>query len=164
MIVAHRSGIGFDVAPRPVGVIVRGGNGTAGDIYQFDIGNTDASVVHNVAGQPDSGYVSVVDPNAAGVAGGAILCVLMQDISDDESGLAWIEGIVDSAFVIKASGNIAVGDPLVATTSKNLDGTSAQGERYVALALEAKTSPSTRVLAKVWFKGDSGGFGTDGTA
>ncbi len=162
--IQHRSGLGFDVTPKAFNVVVRGGDGSQGDVYQFDMGLTDASVLNNVPGERDGGYVSVVPPNAAGVAGGAIMCVLMQDISDDETGIAWTVGIIPSAFVIKASGNIAIGNPLVATTSKNLDGVTAQGERYIALALEAQTTPTSRTLSKVWFNGEGGGFGTDGTA
>lgn len=162
--IQHKSGLGFDVVPRVFNVVVRGGDASQGDVMMFDMGNTDASVFNNVPGARDSGFVSVIPPNAAGVQGGSILCVLMQDISDDESGIAWTVGIIDNVYVIDGADSVAIGDLLVATTSKNCDAVTAQGERYIGIAMEAQTTPSTRTLSKVWFNGEGGGFGTDGTA
>ncbi len=150
---------GLIVRNHDVLIIVRGGDKAAGDILELDIANADAVVLSNATSGDDSGFSNMLAPTAARVKGGGIHAVCLEDILDDTVGLVRVQGIIDSAFCIKAAGDISAGDPLVVTTSKNLDGTPAAGERYDAMALAALSSPSTRTLSKVLFDGIYG-FGT----
>lgn len=88
-----------------------------------------------------------------------VMAVALEGVASGADGFFQITGLVD-AYVIKSSGNVAIGDPLVAITgSQDLDGTTATGERVWAYAMEAATGPSTHTTIKVLLNG-WGGFGT----
>jgi drug/metabolite transporter (DMT)-like permease len=64
------------------------------------------------------------------------------------------------AQLLGASGSLAGPAVLIAVAaSPNADGVLAAGEKYVALALEAKTTPTSAVACWMWFDGLDG-FGT----
>ena len=151
--------LGLAVINEDTTIIMRGGNANAGDVLQFDLAQTDGNVTNNVPGHQSSGLVNVIAPTAGGVAGGSFLCFALVAINQDEAGLVRLTGI-GSAFCIRASGSISPGDKLVATTSKNLDGILADGERIMAIAQETVTTPTSRTLAVVLFDGIRG-FGTN---
>lgn len=133
-----------------------------GDVVQFDL-NQSQSETDSIA-ENDSGSIlaNVIDPVATasgvGIGAGSIYAVAREVIADNAKGTMRVRGVCN-AFVIAASGSIAIGDPLVCAASNNLDLVEAAGEPYHAIALEAATTPTTRVLKKVYFEGRHN-FGT----
>ena len=141
-----------------------GGALAKGDVVMVDCvtGPQAESTSTDPGGEGDSVFSNVDAPTAAGIQYGILaVCVEEDGVADNAKGRFLISGVTDEAFVIRATSNIAIGDPLVATTAKNLDGVTAVDERVVGIALEAQTTPTTRTLSKVWFNGLPGGFGMD---
>ncbi len=128
-----------------------GGTRAIGDVVEFDLANADGDVTSNILNQASGGFANFLAPTATGLKFG-IHAVCLEATTDNALGRVRIEGIVQ-AFVIRASSNISKGDPLIITTAYNLDGISAAGEKYVATALDLVTGPSSRILARVLFRG-----------
>lgn len=146
-------GGGFDPAPKTARVFKRGGDGVKGDLVALDLSNTLAGgeITNNTVGDEASGFRNVIAPVSDDLNHGC-LAVLLENISDDKQGDVVWEGEC-YAYVQKNSGNIAKGDPLYASTNGYLDADGAAGNKVVAIALEAKTAPSTKVLCRVGFSG-----------
>lgn len=130
----------------------------AGDIVQIDVGQSDAAVDTFSVGRETGAFANVIAPTAAGVKSG-IFAVALETLADNEAGQFLLSGLVQVS-VIKGAGNVVAGDPLVAIASQDwLDAALAAGEKYVALALEALTAPTSATSCWVWFDGVDG-FGT----
>lgn len=156
MTTATVSLLGYKPVTRKIKAYNRTGTAlAAGDVCALDLalGSTEATT-NSTFQTSDSGWANLVDPNATTVLGG-IHVVATEAIADDAAGIVLVEGIID-AFVIRATGNIAAGDALVAAASNNLDGVTAAGEQKIAIALEAQTTPTSRTLSSVYFRGDAG--------
>jgi len=143
-----------------------------GDVVQVDcvssVQGTNAidaaSTSTDPGGMGTSVFSNVVTPTAGGIKRGILAVCLDASVADGSPGRFLLSGITDSVFMIAATGDIAIGNELVATTAKNLDAIVAPDERIVGIALEAKTNAggaSTRSLMKAWFNGLPGGFGMD---
>lgn len=143
-----------------------GGAVAVGDVLSLDTikSQAESTSVDPITATGDTLiYANLITPTAATILDGDM--VVVTDLlggtgADNTLVKVAIEGIV-SAFVIKASGNIAIGDPLVATTAKNMDGIINPGaaafERVVAQALTAHTAPTSRVLGTVRLFGEMQG-------
>lgn len=150
--------LGLGAHPIKARVIARGASFVRGDIVMFDLANANAASTNNLVGSEASGLTNVIAPTTAGVRAG-ILAVCTQDIAQNTRGYVMLRDILE-AYVFKGAGSIAVGDRLVAiSASTNLDGDDAAGERWVAIAFEAATTPSTHIRKMVAFDGING-FGT----
>lgn len=138
-----------------------GGAWVIGDVIQLDLTQSESEVTSVAFGEDASIWANAINPTAAGVQGSIMGVVVETDgIADNATGTVRFQGVVDQAYVIKATGNIAIGDKLVATTARNLDADRASNEMIIGRSLEAKTTPTTRTLAKVWFDGING-FGIE---
>lgn len=147
-------GGGFDPAPKTALVTKRGGDGVVGDLVALDLPNNDADVSDNTVGGAASGFRNVVVPTASDYRWGQV-AVLAENIGDNRSGRVVFEGECQ-AYVIKASGNIAKGDPLYASVTSGvgvLTADAVAGSKIVARSLEDKTGPSTKTLCRVAFSG-----------
>lgn len=135
--------------------IPRGAAATKGQIWQFDLGASDADVDTFSVGRQSGVFANLIASAAAGVESG-IFAVALEDIAENKPGQWCLSGICD-ALVQKNSGNIAAGDVLVSTAAQTyLDADATAGARHLAKALEAATGPSTAQLKKVWFDGLDG--------
>lgn len=134
----------------------------AGDVVQFDLNQVNSEVTSIDEGVAASIFANFLIPVATasgvGIGAGSIYGVVQGSIADNAKGKVMLRGITN-AYVIAASGSIAIGDPLVLATAMNCDLIEAAGEPYHAIALEAATTPTTRTLKKVLFEG-IGNFGT----
>lgn len=137
-----------------------------GDVVMVDCvtGPQTESASTDPGGEGTSVFSNVDAPTAAGIKYGVLaVCVEQGGVADNAKGRFCLCGVLDDVYVIDAADSVAIGDPLVATTAKNLDAVIVGGagvhERIVGIALEALTTPSTRTLGKVWFNGLPGGFG-----
>lgn len=135
-------------------VILRGGSFVVGDVAMFDFGFSNAATTNFIVGDSASCMVNVVAPTAAGLKVYPH-CIILTAGDDGQKVQALIRGDFDP-YLIKASGNIAKGDMLVATTAKNLSPDHTGGERVLAVAREALTAPSTRTRGSVSFNGLQG--------
>lgn len=150
------SAVGIGEFPaRPI-VIARGGNRSRGEVVKFDLAMTDPDTTNNREGDENSGLTNVVDLTAAARRGHGVLAVCEADIGDNDRGYAKVYGFV-KALVQKASGNIALDDPLVAHVDGYLTADLQSGDRIVAFAREAVTAPTTPTIAEVAFDGVHGG-------
>lgn len=131
-----------------------------GEVGMLDMALSDADVDNFRAGSATSAFANMINPSTNGTKFPALLGVADEDIADNGEGYFVLQGVVD-ALVIKSSGNIAAGDPLVATTDGNLDAELAADEKVVGIAMEAATGPNTATLKQVLFDGICG-FGTEG--
>lgn len=133
-----------------------GSSRAEGDVVQFDLNQSQGEVTSIDEGTSSSIYANFIQPvaTASGVAigAGSIYGVVQETIADNAKGKVRVRGITN-AFVIAASGSIAIGDPLVLATAYNADLVEAAGEPYHAIALEAATTPTTRTKKKVLFEG-----------
>lgn len=133
-----------------------------GDVVQFDLNQSQSETDAIIENDDGSILANVIDPvaTASGVAigAGSMYAVAQEAIADNGKGRVRVRGRTQ-AYVIAASGSIAIGDPLVIAASNNLDLIEAAGEPYHAIALEAVTTPTTRTLADVYFEGRHN-FGT----
>lgn len=143
--------LGTEFGPTIKNRAIARASGNAGDVLQFDLANSNGSVDNNTPNDKASGLANLIAPSAEGVKG-LPCCIALTDYADGQEIPVLRRGVTD-AFVIKSSGNIAVGDLLAVDTSRNLSGLAAGGSAYRAVALEAKTGPSTRTTAKVFFDG-----------
>lgn len=158
---ATSNALGVGIHPIKARVIARGAAFTRGQVVQFDIDNANASSTTNIIGATTSGLVNVITPSTVGVRAG-ILAICNQDIAQNTSGYVYLRNLME-AYLIKSAGSIAIGDRLVAiNASSDLDGTDDVGERWVAVAFEAATTPSTHIRKLVLFDGITG-FGTKST-
>lgn len=147
-------GGGFDPAPKTALVFKRGGDGVRGDVVALDLPNNDAAVSNNTIGGEASGFRNVVVPTASDYRWGQ-LAVLRENIADDKQGQVVYEGEC-WAYVTKASGNIAKGDPLYASVASGvgvLTADAVAGSKIVARAVDPATAPSTKQLKRVAFSG-----------
>lgn len=134
-------------------VVKRGGAGVVGDVVMFDMAQSDSAVTSNQAGKPEGGVASVIKPvDSNGELKFAQFAILLEAAADDGEALAQYGGRC-KAYVIKASGNIAAGDPLGVDTNGNLTADTASGDKIVARAAEDVTAPASRTLADVLFDG-----------
>lgn len=153
-------GIGYYPPKRTIIAYNRSGaTVNAGDVLALDLTQDNSEVTTTDLGKEDSVFANAQTPTIGDRRFGVIVAA-METIADNAKGRFLVEGVMD-VFVIKASGNIAIGDELAANINGNLDGASAAGYRYYGIALEAQTTPTSRVLSKVYFKGDDGGFGVN---
>lgn len=125
---------------------------TQGEVVVFDLTNTDGDVSNNIVGDAASGFANVKKPAAGDIVKSAVYGLALEDIADNATGRILICGIAQGSL-IRASGSIASGDALVPTTAGDLDGIIANGERQIAIALEAVTTPTTSTLGRVLFNG-----------
>lgn len=142
-----------------------GGALAPGDVVQFDFAQGDGDVSNYTWGDDNSAWKNVIAPTAAVVAGTsyAVIGVVQGSSSIADNGIVpriRVVGPTD-AYVIAASGSVALSNRLVATTAKNFDLVDAAGEPYLAWAMEAVATPTTRTLGQVWVNGFGGmGNGT----
>ncbi len=130
-----------------------------GDLLMFDMAASDSNVSSVEAGSVDSIYANVIAPTDPAFDS-YFLCVALAAASSGASVQVRLEGHIDEAYVIKSSGNVAIGDSLYPDANKNLSAnTASSGDRIIGFARAAVTGPSTRTLAKVYFNGFPGGFG-----
>jgi len=142
-----------------VSVIMRGGTAAVGDVLQFDMLAEDAAVSTATIGADNGIWKNVSAPTTNGIAAGMWNAVATEAIAATATGAVRVWGIID-AYVIAASGSVAIGSRLVPTTAKNFDLVSAAGEVYRALGMAAVSSPSSRALGSVFVAG-IGSFGMD---
>jgi len=125
---------------------------TQGEVVVLDLGNADGDVSNNIIGDTASGFANVKKPAAGDVVKSAIFLLALEDVADNATGRFLLRGIAKGS-AIKGSGNIAAGDALIPTTAGDLNGTFANGERQIAIALEGATAPTTSTLIDVLFDG-----------
>jgi hypothetical protein len=125
-----------------------------GQVGQFDLARSNANVTNALVGSPNSALANIIAPAAAGIAAG-LLCVAQTALSNNIRGRCLLRGRT-KALVIKAAGNIAAGDQLVANTSGYLSPDHSAGDRIVARALVAVTAPAAATLTEVDFDGVNG--------
>lgn len=143
---------GLDPSPRKCLVTVQEANRTIGELVALDLSQADAAVDNLSYGASDSGLSNVRTVDTADLAYGT-LGIMIEDVTDGQQGEMVYRGRV-RAKVVKASGNIAVGDPLYVGTSGALTADApASGSKIVGRAAEAVTGPSTATLAWVLFEG-----------
>jgi len=127
-----------------------------GDVVQFDMNQSQAETTSVVEGAEASIWANVIDPVATatgvGIGAGSFYAVALESIADNAEGKVRVRGKCQ-AYVIAASGSVAIGDPLVCAASNNLDLIEAAGEPYHAIALSAATTPTARTLIDVMFDG-----------
>ena len=136
---------------------MRGGAATAGDLLMQDYLASDAAT--STAGAANvrlSTHITanVIAPSAAGILTdvGPFFGLAVRSVADDALVRLCMFGYA-SAFVIAASGSLAIGSSLVGTTAKNLDLVDAVGERHLAQSQAVVTTPTTRELGEVGFNG-----------
>lgn len=164
MITSPIGGPGIGYFPPNIDVVVYNRSGSAfavGDVVQLDLASSATeSVTENPGGtEGTTTFSNAIAPTAAGIKAG-ILGVALEVIADDAKGRIRLQGFVDQAFIIDGTDSVAIGDPLVATTAKNLDAVLAVNERIIGIAQTAHTTPTTRTLGKVLFNGITG-FGME---
>lgn len=149
------SPLGFHTPALRNRVIVRGGDRVRGLTLMHDLANSDADVTDNETGRETSGFANVVTPTS-GALGHGIFCVLEKATSDNQKGYVTYEGFVN-ALIIKASGNVAAGDPLTVDTNGHLTADGTIGHKIVAeyapLDGATLTAPTTATLGRVRFSG-----------
>jgi len=146
---------GMECREHTVQVINRTGSTLSkGDVVMFDIKLSSTEATSNSPGKDSSGLANVVAPSdAAADFKFAQFAVITSDtIADNASGTAAVRGQVD-AFVIKASGSIAAGDPLGVDANKNLTADITSGDKIVGRAAVAATTPATRTRVSCLFEG-----------
>lgn len=141
---------------------IRGGSALAGDLYMQDFYASDGAT--STAGPTSLGtttsiWSNVVPPsntdNGLEVeCGGPAFCVAQKAVADDTTALCTFHGFVE-AFVLRSSGNVAIGDHLFPDTNKNLQSaaTTTAFAKIIGMAQEALTAPSTRTLSDVFING-----------
>lgn len=155
--------------PQPVSIeyqaYIRGGAATAGDLYQKARLQGDDAGVTFTAGIDNIGLTTHIMANVVAPVAASILHnvpkpyfgVALRSVADDTLCRLCLFGYC-SAFVIDTTASVAIGDGLIPTTAKNLDGgTAAANEIILAEAQEVMTTPTTRTLGEVLING-VGGF------
>lgn len=142
-----------------------GGSMIVGDVVAYDLAAAGSGVTSVDPGGTigTSIYNSVVAPTAAHIHHGYVGVVISGGIVGAEVKVR-LCGLVDQAFVIDSAASVAIGDPLIATTAKNLDGNGtnhAVNTRIIARSRQIFTTPTTRTLGKVELNGITG-FATFG--
>lgn len=135
-----------------------GGSMIVGDVVAYDLAAAGSGVTSVDPGGTigTSIYNSVVAPTAAHILHGYVGVVISGGIVGAEVKVR-LCGLVEQAFVIDAAASVAIGDPLIATTAKNLDGgTQAVNTRIIARSRQIFTTPTTRTLGKVELNGITG--------
>lgn len=131
-------------------VINRSGGAVAvGDVLQFDMQATDGDVTTFDFGDPNSIWKNVIAPRAGAITGNevAVFCVALGAAADNATiSRVRIYDKVDQAFIIGATGSMAVGTDLVVTTAKNFDIVVATTEVIVGIGGGAVATPTTRTL------------------
>jgi len=151
--IAVAQGYGFAIPTNTIRITAKGADIPVGGCFMLDIANTQST--GNTVGSRTGGLATGVAPSASAVKFG-IVCISQESITQNTLGNAATEGVLN-ARVIKASGDIAAGDPLYAVASSfNLTADGAVGDRVVAIALAAVTAPTTATLSPVLFSGVSG--------
>lgn len=126
---------------------VRGQDFSVGMVGQFDLANTDSNVTNNIPGHPASGFSNLIVPASPANQGG-ILAVMKTATAQNTKGQFRSLGEA-YVLVVKASGSVAKGDALCVVASHTyLSPSTAAGDRYVAIALEAATTPTTPTLVR----------------
>lgn len=126
---------------------VRGQAFTRGMVGQFDLANSNANVTNNIPGDPASGFSNLIVP-ASGANQTGILGVVQADIDENNKGKFRSLGET-YVYVVKASGSIAKGDALCVVASHTyLSPSTTAGDRVVAWAMEAATTPTSPTLVK----------------
>ena len=126
----------------------------AGEVGQFDLAMSDAGTLTDIIGKSDSMFARLIKPTAGGIVCG-IMGVWLQNVAAGQRGRVLLWGDVE-AQLIKASGNIARGDQLIANTDGRLTPDHSAGDRILAIALEPLTAPATATEARVLFNGVHG--------
>lgn len=121
---------------------------------QFDLAWADAGTISDILGQEGSSMTRVIKPTAGGIVCG-ILGLWLGSVSAGARGRLMLWGEA-TAKLIKASGNIARADRLIANTSGYLTPDHAAGDRIIALSRDALTGPSAATEATVLFNGVHG--------
>jgi hypothetical protein len=121
------------------------------EVGQFDIARADASTVNDLTGHKGSIFAGVIKPTSGGIISG-FLGVWQQNVSAGGRGRIMLWG-KSTAKIIKASGDVARADQLVANTDGYLSPDHAIGDRIIATALDPLTAPTTATEAEVLFNG-----------
>lgn len=165
-------GNGFGIIPDDweCSAKVRGGNVSAGRLYQFALAQSaeisgDGDTISATPG--DAGYVfgSVVGKTAAAAdRKHGIFCIAMETALDGQFAKFKVRGLVRAFVVNSANTNIAIGgETLTPTATNSLDAVStgntggSVSRRRLGLALEAFTStPSDGTTMTIYFDGWNG--------
>lgn len=139
------------------GLYNRTGSAVAlGDVLMVDLLASATEATTLTPGSAASAFANLVVPSAGAIAGTApALLAVVTGLGDVGTGAdntqvdVRVFGLVD-AFVIGASGSMAVGTDLVATAAKNFDIVTATGEVIVGIGNEAVATPTTRTLGEVF--------------
>lgn len=129
---------------------------TKGMVVQVDLACSSSEATDNIGEGPTSGLANAILP--ADALSGRIHAVVTDDsVADNAQANVTFVGEVE-AYVIRSTGNIALGDVLTVTTAGNTAGEVAAKAGIYAIALSAATAPTTKTLITVLFNGY--GFGT----
>lgn len=129
-----------------------GGALTKGAVVAIDVTMAATESTNLIAGSTASGLRHVRAPAAQDLISG-FLCVLLDPTcADDAEGNFGYRGLMD-VQVQKNSGDIAIGDPLVGSTSQYADADPTAGYKFCAKAAETVTGPSSATLARCFFEG-----------
>lgn len=142
-------GLGYGIQPVGVGPFKgynrTGGTITKGYIAQFDLTESQSETTNVNMGDPASVWANLVA--VASATPGRGIAILLDDSLADNAVGNWWTGGTGYVQVQKNSGSIAVGDRLVLTTAGYADADTSTGNVYIAVALEAVTTPSTATPA-----------------
>ena len=152
---------------RPIDILAynrTGGSRVLGDVVQLDTSKSQVETTGVAEGESSSIYANFVIPVAvfsgAAIGGGGVYGVVQETIADNAKGKIRLRGLTQ-AYIIAASGTVAVGAPLVLATAYNCDLVPAAGEPYHAICtvVPSDTTPTSRTIGTVLFEG-IGNFGT----
>lgn len=125
---------------------------TKGTVLAIDVTKAATESTNLIPGSPDSGLLNLRAPTAQDLVSGFLVVLIDPSCADDKKARWAYRGFVD-VKVQKNSGNIAIGDPLVGSTSQYADADPTAGYKFIAKAAEAVTGPSSATLAKCFFEG-----------
>lgn len=149
MITPHtQNGLGVGDVDYKARVIARAAF-SRGHVAQFDLGNTDPDVTNNIPGDANSGFCNVITPRT-GAAACCLGGVFLDDVVDNGKQFLMFVGTA-YVYVKKASGSITKGEALGMVNGQKYLASEADlvaGDRFVAEALEAITTPTTATLCK----------------
>lgn len=151
---ADTTAYGFCHENEDIPMKVRGGAVVIGDLVMLDALKADAGTTTATPFAVTAIYANVIPVSAGAMAGTApgIFFIALEAADDDGTALFRMSGVVD-AMVIGASGSLAIGTRMNATTANNLDIVATTGRPVLAIGAGALTTPTSRALGSVWFSG-----------
>lgn len=148
--------VGLRVTETKTRLIPRGGAAVRGEVFQLDLGRGDAATTNDTFGGTASSFTNVVAVTTAG-SKAFPLAIADENIADDNAGWFIRRGMVKGVTVTKASGNVAIGDPLYPVAGHALSADAVAGVAPVAIARQALTAPGASGLpCDIWFDGGDG--------